>query len=45
LASRVEEKERREGRDQTWILESAEPERRCVKDGEIVRWVTGWRWA
>jgi len=37
LASRVDEKERREERDQTWMLESAEPERRCVEVGEMAR--------
>lgn len=38
------EKERSEGRDQTWMFESAEPERRKDDVGSMARDVTGWRW-
>lgn len=36
-------KERRAGRDQTWMLESGEPERRKLPVGSTATLVTAWR--
>lgn len=38
------EKDRRAGRDQTWMLESEDPERRKLEVGSTARVVIDWRW-
>ena len=39
------EKERSEGMDQRWMLESGEPESRKLQVRSTARRVVGWRWA